>query len=206
MSSPKILIASRQEPEVEAMLNDAPPEVEIHLLPPGEQLGDHLSNIEIIYGGIGEADFLKAESLRWVHQPHAGVEGFMYPAFEASDVVLTNCRRLYGQQISEHAFALLLSLTRSIPTQLEFMKRKHWERVPCIELAGMTMGILGLGGIGRAVAARAKAFEFNVIAVDPESIEKPDTVSRTWEVRLVTRIHGAIQRGDGLLSKHPRNT
>ena len=178
MANPKILIASRQNPEVEAILNDAPSEVEIHLLPPGEQLGDHLSEIEIIYGGIGEVDFSKAKSLRWVHQPHAGVEGFMYPAFKASDVVLTNCRRLYGRQISEHAFALLLSLTRSIPTQLEFMKCKHWERVPCIELAGMTMGILGLGGIGRAVAARAKAFEFNVIAVDPESMEKPDTVTQ----------------------------
>ena len=124
MPNPKILIASRQAPEVEAMLDDAPPEIEIHLLPPGEQLADHLSNIEIIYGGIGEADFPKAESLQWVHQPHAGVEGFMFPAFKASDVVLTNCRRLYGQQISEHAFALLLSLTRSIPTQLEFMKRQ----------------------------------------------------------------------------------
>ena len=178
MPNPKILIASRQVPEVEAMLNDAPSEVEIHFLPPGEQLGDHLSGIEIIYGSISEADFPKAGSLRWVHQPHAGVEGFMYPAFKASDVVLTNCRRLYGRQISEHAFALLLSLTRSIPAQLEFMKRKHWERVPCIELAGMTMGILGLGGIGRAVAARAKAFEFNVIAVDPESMEKPDTVTQ----------------------------
>ena len=178
MPTPKILIASRQVPEVEAMLNDAPSEVEIHLLPPGEQPGDHLSGIEIIYGSISEADFPKAGSLRWVHQPHAGVEGFMYPAFKASDVVLTNCRRLYGRQISEHAFALLLSLTRSIPAQLEFMKRKHWERVPCIELAGMTMGILGLGGIGRAVAARAKAFEFNVIAVDPESMEKPDTVTQ----------------------------
>ena len=178
MPNPKILIASRQVPEVEAMLNDAPSEVEIHFLPPGEQPGDHLSGIEIIYGSISEADFPKAGSLRWVHQPHAGVEGFMYPAFKASDVVLTNCRRLYGRQISEHAFALLLSLTRSIPAQLEFMKRKHWERVPCIELAGMTMGILGLGGIGRAVAARAKAFEFNVIAVDPESMEKPDTVTQ----------------------------
>ena len=178
MPNPKILIASRQTPEVEAILNDAPPDVEIRLLPPGEQLSDHLSGIEIIYGAISETDFPKAESLRWVHQPHAGVEGFMYPAFKASDVVLTNCRRLYGRQISEHAFALLLSLTRSIPAQLEFMKRKHWERVPCIELAGMTMGILGLGGIGRAVAARAKAFEFNVIAVDPESMEKPDTVTQ----------------------------
>ena len=43
MPTPKILIASRQTPEVEAILDDAPPEVEIHLLPPGEQLNDHLS-------------------------------------------------------------------------------------------------------------------------------------------------------------------
>ena len=100
----------------------------------------------------------------------------MCPAFKASDVVLTNCRGLYGPQIAEHAFVLLLSLTRRIPTQLEFMGRKHWERVPCVELAGMTMGILGLGGIGRAIAARAKTFEFNIIAVDLELVEKPDVV------------------------------
>ncbi|MCH8290817.1 D-2-hydroxyacid dehydrogenase [Candidatus Poribacteria bacterium] len=178
MSKPKILIASRQVPEVEAMLEDAPSEVEIRFLPLGEKAGDHISDVEIIFGHIGEADFSKAKSLRWVHQPHAGVEGVMYPAFKASEVVLTNCRGLYGTQISEHAFALLLALTRGIPTQLEFMKQKHWERVPCIELAGMTMGILGLGGIGRAIAARAKVFEFNVIAVDPEPIEKPDTVDK----------------------------
>ena len=57
------------------------------------------------------------------------------------------------------------------------MKEKRWEKAPCIELAGMTMGILGLGGIGRAIAARAKAFEFNVIAVDPEPMEKPESVT-----------------------------
>ena len=94
--------------------------------------------------------------------------------------MLTNCRGLYGRQIAEHAFALLLSLTRQIPTQLEFMKTKHWERVPCVELAGMTMGILGLGGIGRAIAVRAHAFEFNVIAADAEPMDKPDTVSELF--------------------------
>jgi phosphoglycerate dehydrogenase-like enzyme len=178
MSKPKVLIVSRQLPEVEAMLKNAPAEVEINLLPSGEKLADHLAGVEIIYGHIGEADLPNAASLRWVQQPHAGVEGFMYPAFKASDVILTNCRGLYGTQISEHAFALLLSLTRQIPAQLEFMKQKHWERVPCIELAGMTMGILGLGGIGRAIAERAKIFQFRVIAVDAEPIEKPDTVDQ----------------------------
>jgi len=191
MSKFKVLIGSRQEPEVEAMLKDVPPEAGIHFLPPGERIGDHISDVEILYGHIGEADFSKAKTLRWVQQPHAGVEGFMYPAFKASDVILTNCRGLYGRQIAEHAFALLLSLTRDIPDHLEFMKRKHWERLPSIELAGMTMGILGLGGIGRAIAARAKAFEFNVIAVDPEPIDKPDTVEHLgtldWLPALMSR-------------------
>ncbi len=176
MSKRKVLMARREDPEVEAILKDAPSEVDIQFPAPGESLDDHLADTEIIYGGIREADLPKAKALRWVQQPSAGVEGTMYTAFKESDVILTNCQKLYGLQISEHAFALLLSLTRSIPAQLEFMKEKHWERVPCIELAGMTMGILGLGGIGRAVAARAKAFEFKVIAVDSEPMDKPDCV------------------------------
>lgn len=178
MSKLKVLIATGKGSEVEAMVKDAPPSVEVRFLPPGEKLGDHISDVVVLHGHIGEADFAKAKSLRWVQLASAGVEGMMYSAFKASDVVLTNSRGMHAKQIAEHAFALLLALTRRIPTHLEFMKQKHWEWLPCIELAGMTMGILGLGGIGRAVAARAKAFEFNVIAVDSEPIEKPDFVNQ----------------------------
>ncbi|MSS69927.1 MAG: D-2-hydroxyacid dehydrogenase [Candidatus Latescibacteria bacterium] len=176
MPRPKVLIGSRQAPDLEAMLQNASLEVEMHFLPPGEKLGDHIAEVEVLYGHIGETDFARARSLKWVQQPHAGVEGFMYPAFKASDVILTNCRRLYGRQISEHAFALLLALTRRIPEHVEARRRQHWEILPCLELAGMTMGILGLGGIGRAIAERAKAFEMRVIAVDPEPVERPDAV------------------------------
>ena len=177
MAKFKALITGRYSPEVEAISDDAPSEVEIRYLPPGEAIGDHVSDVDIIYGHIGEGDLAKAKSLRWVQVASAGVEGMMYPAFKDSDIILTNSRRMHGSQIAEHAFALLLSLTRRIITQYDFMKEKRWEKAPCIELAGMTMGILGLGGIGRAIAARAKAFEFNVIAVDPEPMEKPESVT-----------------------------
>ena len=182
MDNTKVLIGSRQAPDIEAMLSEVPSTVEVRFLPHGESLRDHIAGVDILFGHLGEDVMQEATALRWVHQPHAGVEGFMYPAFKASDVILTNCRGLYGTQIAEHAFALLLSLTRRIPEQLEFMKTKHWERVPCIELAGMTMGVLGLGGIGRAIAARAQAFEFNVIAADVELIDKPDTVSELFDL------------------------
>lgn len=180
MDKLKVLIGSRQAPEIEAMLSDVPTGVDIRFLPHGDALREHIADVEILFGHIGEDAMPNATALRWVHQPHAGVEGFMYPAFKESDAMLTNCRGLYGRQIAEHAFALLLSITRQIPTQLEFMKTQHWERVPCIELAGMTMGILGLGGIGRAIAVRAHAFEFEIVAADVEPMDKPDTVSELY--------------------------
>jgi D-2-hydroxyacid dehydrogenase (NADP+) len=191
-----VLIASRQTREVEAMLKDAPPEVEVRFLRPGERLGDHLAGVEVIYGVIGEADLPRATSLRWIQQPHAGVEGFMWPAFKASDVILTNCRGLYGPQIAEHAFALLLALTRQIHTQLAYMKEKRWQRDECVELAGMTMGILGLGGIGRAVAKRAEAFEFEVLAVDPEPVEQPASVG--W-LGTLEALPGMLSRSSVLM-------
>lgn len=159
--------------DLDQLLNKMPPEVEINLLPVGEQLRDYLPGIEVLFGKIGEEDFNQADALRWIHQPFAGAELHMFPSLKTSEVVLTNCRGLYGTQISEHAFALLFALSRNIPTQLEFMRRKHWEVIPCVELVGKTMGILGLGGIGKAIAIRAKAFDFNVIGLDSEPIEKP---------------------------------
>ena len=188
---PVVLIEARQQPEIQALLADAPEALEIRCLESGDKLADHIGEAEVLYGSVGEADLPQAIALRWVQLPHAGVEHLMYPAFKASDIILTNCRGLFGPQLAEHAFALLLALTRRIPTQLEFMRRKHWERVPCLELAGMTLGIIGLGGIGRAIAARAKAFELEVIAVDAEPVEKPAGVDHLngmdWLPELLAR-------------------
>ena len=182
MAKVKVLIASGISQEIADMLQDAPPEMDIHFLPKDESLSDHLSDVEILYGTVPEAAFPYATSLQWVMQPFVGVEGSMYPAFKESSITLVNSKRLYGPQLAEHAFALLLALTRGINTQLDLMREKKWEWLPCVEVSGMTMGVLGLGGIGRAVAQRAKAFDFNVIAADPEPMDKPDTVDELGQL------------------------
>ncbi len=182
MAKIKVLIASRISQEIADMLQAAPSEMDIQFLPEGEPSRDHLSDVEILYGQLPEADFPFATSLQWVMQPFVGVEGSMYPAFKESPITLVNSKRLYGPQLAEHAFALLLALTRGINTQLELMRKKEWKWLPCVEVAEMTMGILGLGGIGRAVAQRAKAFAFEVIAVDAEPMEKPDTVDELGQL------------------------
>ena len=176
MAKIKVLIASGISQEVADMLKDAPSEMDISFLPEGAELKDHISDAEILYGVVSEDALPHATSLQWVMQPFVGVERSMYPAFKESPITLINSKRLYGPQLAEHAFALLLSLTRGINTQLDLMRDKEWKWTQCVEVSGMTMGVLGLGGIGRAVAQRAKAFDFHVIAVDPEPMEKPDTV------------------------------
>ena len=81
---PKILIAHRPGPEIEAMLEDAPSGLEIRFLPAGEKLGDHISDVEVLYGTINEADFPKAKALRWIQQPFVGVEWARFPAFRTA--------------------------------------------------------------------------------------------------------------------------
>ncbi len=195
MAKHKVLIASGISQEVADMLQDAPSEMEIQFLPEGGQLKDHISDIEILYGVVSEEALPHATSLQWVMQPFVGVERSMYPAFKESPITLINSKRLYGPQLAEHAFALLLSLTRGINTQLDLMREKEWKWLPCVEVSGMTMGILGLGGIGRAVAQRAKAFDFEVIAVDPEPMEKPDTVD---ELGQLDQLHEFLSRSEVL--------
>ncbi len=195
MAKHKVLIASGISQEVADMLQAAPPEMDIHFLPEGAQLSDHLSDVEILYGVVSEEAFPHATSLQWVMQPFVGVERSMYPAFKESPITLINSKRLYGPQLAEHAFALLLSLTRGINTQLDLMREKEWKWLPCVEVSGMTMGILGLGGIGRAVAQRAKAFDFEVVAVDPEPMEKPDTVD---ELGRLDQLHEFLSRSEVL--------
>ena len=189
---PRVLIVARHIPELEEILSDVPDGTELRYLPmekaiptnEGRMLGqaanlrDHISGVEVVYGAVSENDFPYADSLKWIQQIGIGAEGHMYPALKESDVILTNCKGLMGTQLSEQGFALLLTLTRCTREQHDFMKEKTWKRIDCFELSGSTMGVVGLGGVGRAVAQRAHAFGCRVLAVDIEDVEKPDYVER----------------------------
>ena len=121
-------------------------------------------------GGAAVADMVRAgRRLRWVQVGSAGVEAYVsVPELRDSPVVLTNAQIIQGPEIADHAFALLLSLTRDIKHFGERMG-KGWERrsrLPMIELTGRTALVIGLGGIGTQVAQRAAAFGMRVLAVD----------------------------------------
>lgn len=127
-----------------------------------------------IIGGISKELFPKAKNLRWVQSISAGVEAYSFwPEFMASDVQLTNCKVVQGPTIGDHAFALLLSLTRGMNDYIA--NRRQWKSrgdapAGMTELPGMTAVIVGMGGIGTQIAQRAHGFGMNVIGVDPKDM------------------------------------
>ncbi|PZC46199.1 MAG: Phosphoglycerate dehydrogenase [Chloroflexi bacterium] len=130
---------------------------------------------DVILGFVDPELFALCERLRWVHAIASGVDAFMFPEFLASDVVLTGEKGLVGGHLADHAFALLLAITRRLAAAVR-LGPAAWEQRAAfrreeIELEGATMGIVGFGGTGREVAKRAAAFGMRCRAVDREAVQ-----------------------------------
>jgi phosphoglycerate dehydrogenase-like enzyme len=139
---------------------------------------------EVILGFIPKPLFDAAPALRWVHCIASGMDMFLYPEMKASPVVLTGEKGLVGGHLADTGFGLLLALTRQIGTAIrlgpEGWNRREAMRMVELELEGLTMGVVGFGGTGRAMARRAVAFGMDVIACDVVPVAPSDGVAEVW--------------------------
>ena len=144
----------------------------------------YAADVEVILGVVNKRMFAETPKLRWVHATASGVDMFMFDEFINSDVVLTGEKGLVGGHLADTGWGLLLALTRQIHTAIK-LGPDAWDnrvamRAQEIELEGMTMGILGFGGTGRAIAKRAVAFGMNTIAVDEFPSPGDHGVDEVW--------------------------
>lgn len=110
-----------------------------------------------------------APRLRVIGRAGGGVENIDLDAATAAGILVMNTPGGNAVSVAEHTLALMLALARSIPLACQSTKAGKWEMPKFIgtELRGKTLGILGLGAIGREVAKRARALEMHIIAADP---------------------------------------
>ncbi len=120
-----------------------------------------------------------AKKLRVIGRAGVGVDNIDVPAATARGIVVMNAPDGNTITTAEHTMALLVALARNIPQASSSVKAAKWERKKFIgaELQGKTLGIIGLGRIGRAVAARARAFGMKIVAHDP--FIAPDQVAES---------------------------
>lgn len=130
--------------------------------PQSDEVGAALSGLEVLVAFDWNDEWL-APGLRWIQSGTAGTDQFPLDALRDAGVVLTSAVGIHDVQVSEHAFALLLGLTRGIGVAARNQANRVWEWPSVVDLSGMTLGVLGLGVIGEAVARRAKAFGMDVL-------------------------------------------
>ena len=167
-------------------------------------------DVDVIFGVCPEPLLRAAPRLRWVHAIASGVDGFLYPAFRDSDVILTGEKGLVGGHLADHGFGLLLGLTRRIAAALRYGPEgwSHREelRRQEVELEGLTMGIVGFGGTGRAMAKRAAAFGMRCVAMDELGRARLARGGHRRRARHARRRAGDVGRGRHLLPadrRHP---
>jgi phosphoglycerate dehydrogenase-like enzyme len=131
-----------------------------------------LADADAVIGNISPEIMRAAPRLKWVQVGSAGVERFLTPELVKSSIVLTNCKIVQGPEIADHAFAMLLALTRQINRAVVDRTKQSWptQEYRPLELRGRTAVIVGVGGIGTQIAVRASAFGMRVIGVDPKDI------------------------------------
>ena len=107
-----------------------------------------------------------ASSLRWLHSTGAGVEGLLFPELvQRDDLLLTNARGAHHIAMPEYALMAMLAWTHHLPTLIRAQSRRKWVKPVPEEIHGKTLGLLGYGEIGRAIAARATPLGLRCIAL-----------------------------------------
>jgi phosphoglycerate dehydrogenase-like enzyme len=130
---------------------------------------EHLKDAEIIAGwkkGIEENCLAADSKLKWLQTWSAGVDSLPLDKFRARNMFITSANGVHAYPISETIFALMLGLTRKIHTYVKNQQSKTWHHAGMnLEMHKKTVGILGVGAIGKEVAKIAKAFSMNVLGV-----------------------------------------
>lgn len=165
------------------------PELEVVCLDKYEGADEHLRNAEILFTiSLRPEQLALAQQLRWIHAPTAAVHQFLFPGLVNRDVMLTNSTEVHGPVVAEHVLALIFALAKKIPQAVLFQQKKVWGQEPMWdqgprprEVAGATLGLIGVGGIGREVASKAAALGMRVLAVreHPEKA-RPQGVSEVF--------------------------
>lgn len=150
-----------------------------------------LDDVEVLLRGpLPAATFdrllARCPRLAWVHSATAGVERVLTPAAMERDLRITNARGVFSEPIAEYVLMMILAVLRRLPQLLELHRERTWQPLIAREMRDVTIGIVGLGSIGQAVARYALMLGARVIATRradadgttraPEGLEAIDRV------------------------------
>ena len=156
-----LVLANPTEPQL-AMLEQLPPETNIAVGNSVEAFENTAPSANIIYnwslsGALLREVFLLCPRVQWVHTRSAGLDNILFPELIASPVPVTNGTGVFSPSLGEFALAAILFFAKDLRRMVRNQEAGRWEQFDITEISGQTVGIVGYGDIGRAVATRVRA-------------------------------------------------
>jgi phosphoglycerate dehydrogenase-like enzyme len=164
-----VLSADLADPDLK-LLGHLPPETNIAVGNSAEAFERLAAEATVIFswsasGRLLRDVFAMCPNVRWVHSRSAGLDSVLFPALVGSPVPLTNGRGVFSQALGEFALGAILYFAKDFRRMIANQQAARWEPFDIVPIAGQTVGILGYGDIGRAVATRVRAMGMRVLAV-----------------------------------------
>ncbi|MCS7234599.1 MAG: D-2-hydroxyacid dehydrogenase [Armatimonadota bacterium] len=144
-----------------------------------EEVEPHLPEADILVTwAVPDAWVARAARLRWVHVTSAGVDHLLGGALWRSEVLITNSRGVHATPMAEHVLGWLLMFARNLHVHLEHQRHRRWQREEGGQLSASTVGVVGLGAVGKEVARLCKACGARVLGLRrrPEPVPFVDRV------------------------------
>ncbi len=196
----RILLADKVAPEGAARLRETEGvEVEEKLGQSEEELTATVrefdgmivrSAVKVTEGVLADPGRMKA-----IARAGVGVDNINLEAASRAGVVVMNTPDSNTITTAEHALGLMLALARNIPSGHQHVLEGGWDRKKYVgtQLAGKTLGIVGFGRVGRAVAQRAIGLDMTIVAFDPFVTDKS---AMDGKVRLVAKADDLLREAD----------
>jgi phosphoglycerate dehydrogenase-like enzyme len=116
-------------------------------------------------GSLLRQVFRKCPNLRWIHTRSAGVEGLLFPELVESSVTLTNGTGTFSPSLGEFVLAAILYFAKDLRRMIRNQAAGVWEPFDVMPISGQTLGIIGYGDIGHAVASRVRPMGMRILAI-----------------------------------------
>jgi phosphoglycerate dehydrogenase-like enzyme len=165
-----------------------------------ERLAEHLEEVEVLLcGAAPRIDWSRARRLRFLQLMGSGTDALWPAEGLPEEVVIANARGIHLPEMRDHVLAMILGFERGLPRLLAQQGAREWTRFAAGSVAGKTVGILGLGEVGRAVALACKALGMRVIGA--RAVARP--TSGVDEVVGPDRLEDVLRGADYLVVTVP---
>ena len=169
-----------------------------------EAIGD----ADSFFGAITPEILAAARRLRWIQAPTTGLDRFVFPALIDHPSILTNMRGWNAAPIADQVMGYVLCFARNLHLYVRQQLGHRWAPIgvddgrldvvevgevspldrAVVDLRGSTLGVVGLGAIGRATAVRARAFGMDIVAASRRVSDRPSTVRELWDMDNLERL------------------